>query len=107
VYYANAFPMNLNPSWCEKEATYEVRYTASLPVLGGGTIQFTMHDANCQTQQNCRSNEASTTCDSPRTIDLSGLSPAATFAQPVINTLGGKNYYPEWLYFDVKSVTSP
>jgi hypothetical protein len=106
VYYFNA--AQPSPTWCQKEASYEVKYSASFKVLGGGTMKFTVHDSNCQGQQNCGSNEASTTCDSPRSsIDLSGMSPAATFKQPPSNVVGTKTYYPQWLYFDVKSVTSP
>jgi len=105
VYYANAFPMS--PDWCQKEGSYEVGFKASFAVLGGGTIDFVIHDANCQAQQNCGGNDAATTCDSPRTISLAGLTPAGTFAQPRTNTIGSKTYYPQWLYFDVQSVTSP
>jgi hypothetical protein len=105
VYFFNAFPSN--PSWCEKEATYQVGYTASFKVLGGGTMKFTIHDANCMTQQNCGGNDSATTCDAPRTIDLSGMSPAASFGQPPVSSVSGSTYYPQWLYFDVKSVTSP
>lgn len=105
VYFANAFPMS--PDWCQKEASYEVGFKASFAVLGGGTIDFVIHDANCQAQQNCGPNDTATTCDAPRTISLAGLSPAATFAQPRTNTSGSKTYYPQWLYFDVQSVTSP
>jgi hypothetical protein len=106
VYYLNAFPAS--PDWCQKEATYQIGYTASFKVQGGGTLTFTIHDSNCQAQQNCGTNEGATTCDSPRSnIDLSGMSPAATFKQPPTNTVGSKTFYPQWLYFDVKSVTSP
>jgi hypothetical protein len=106
VYYFNS--AQPSPTWCQKEATYEVKYSASFKVLGGGTMRFIIHDSNCQAQQNCGSNEASTTCDSPRSsIDLSGMSPAATFSQPPTNVVGTKTYYPQWLYFDVTSVTSP
>jgi hypothetical protein len=106
AYYFNA--AQPSPDWCQKESSYEVKYTASFKVLGGGTMKFTIHDSNCQAQQNCGSNEGSSTCDSPRTnIDLSGMSPAATFKQAPTNVVGTKTYYPQWLYFDVKSVTSP
>jgi len=105
VYYLNAFPSS--PNYCQKEGSFEVKYTASFKVLGGGTMKFTIHDSNCQGQQNCGSNFAATTCDSPRKIDVSGMSPSATFNQPPTNTVGTKTFYPQWLYFDVKSVTSP
>jgi hypothetical protein len=97
-----------SPDWCSKEATCEVKYAASFKVLGGGTMKLTIHDTNCQGQQNCGSNENSSTCDSPRSnIDLSGMTPAATFKQPPTNIVGTKTYYPQWMYIDVKSVTSP
>jgi hypothetical protein len=105
VYYFNAFPSN--PNWCEKEASYQIGYTASFKVLGGGTMTFTVHDANCMVQQNCGGDDTATTCSAPRTIDLSGMTPPATFTQPPKNSVNGTTYYPQWLYFDVKSVTSP
>jgi hypothetical protein len=108
VYFANAFGTDtVNTSWCQKEATYQVGYTASLAVVGGGTITFTIHDTNCQAQQNCGSDDTATVCNQMRTVSLSDLSPPGSFAQPPTNNVGGKSYYPQWLYFDVKSVSSP
>jgi hypothetical protein len=34
------------------------------------------------------------------------MSPAPSFAQPPTNTVGAKTFYPQWLYFVVKSVTA-
>ena len=107
-FFANAFGTDsVNTSWCQKEATYEVRYTAKLPVMGNSVLTMTIHDTNCQAQQNCGGNDTSTVCNQMRTVSLSDLSPAGTFAQPRTNMIGGMTYYPQWLYFDVKSVTSP
>jgi hypothetical protein len=107
VYFLNAFPSG--SVWCEKEASYQIGYTASFKVLGGGSMKFTIHDANCLAQQNCGPDDSATTttCAAPRTVDLSGMTPAATFTQPPKNSVSGNTYYPQWLYFDVKSVTSP
>jgi hypothetical protein len=107
VYFLNAFPSG--SVWCEKEASYQIGYTASFKVLGGGTMKFTIHDSNCLAQQNCGPDDSATTtvCAAPRTVDLSGMTPAATFTQPPKNSVGGTTYYPQWLYFDVTSVTSP
>jgi hypothetical protein len=107
VYYFNSFPSS--PDWCQKDATYELAYTASFPVMGDSTLQFVIHDSNCQTQTNCGPDDQSTTCDAPRTIDLSGLTPPppTTFHQPPTNVIGSTTYYPQWLYFVVHSVTSP
>jgi hypothetical protein len=107
VYYFNSFPSS--PDWCQKEATYQMQYTASFKVMGGGSLQFVIHDSNCQAQMNCGGNDTSTTCDAPRTVDLSGLTPPppSTFHQPPTNVIGSTTYYPQWLYFVVHSVTSP
>ena len=108
VYFANSFPNVSN--WCQKEASYEVRYNASFPVLGGGNITFTIHDTNCRTLANCGAAEAQATCNTAtaRTIDMSGVSPAPTnFGQPRTVSLGGTTYDVQWLWIDVTSVTSP
>jgi hypothetical protein len=108
VYYANYFPNVSN--WCQKEASYEVRYNASFPVMGGGNITFTIHDSNCRTLANCGQVENQATCDTSasRMIDMSGVSPAPTnFSQPRSVSLGGTNYMVQWLWIDVTSVTSP
>jgi hypothetical protein len=107
TYYFNNFPMN--PNWCQQEATYQIKYTASFPVMGNSTMQFVIHDSNCQAQENCGSNTGATTCDAPRTIDLTGMNPPppTSFHQPPTNVLGSTTYYPQWLYFVVSSITSP
>jgi hypothetical protein len=108
VYYANYFPNVSN--WCQKEASYEVRYNASFPVLGGGTITLIIHDSNCRTLANCGQVENQATCDTAasRIIDMSGVSPAPTsFVQPRSVSLGGTSYMVQWLWIDVTSVTSP
>lgn len=108
VYYFNGSD-NPGGNYCEREATYLVKYTASFKVLGGGTMTFRLHDSNCQAQQNCGSNTDGTATCAPRTVDLTGFSPQppSTFKQPPNNVLGSKTDYPQWLFIDVTSVTSP
>jgi len=108
VYYANYFPNTSN--WCQKEASYETRFSASFPVIGGGNLTFTIHDSNCRTLANCGQVENQATCDTAaaRIIDMSGVNPAPTnFTQPRTVSLGGTTYYVQWVWFDVTSVTSP
>jgi hypothetical protein len=107
IYFFNGFPSN--PNWCGKEATYQIQYSASFQVMGNSTMEFRIHDSNCQAQQNCGPNDQSTTCDAPRTIDLSGLMPQPNPAlhQPVSQVIGTTTFYPQWLYFVVPSITSP
>jgi hypothetical protein len=109
VYYLNAFPyppitFGLD-TYCEAHETFPMRYTASLPVLGGGTINMVFHDSNCLGQQNCGAPNRQLTCANPRSVDLTGMSPRpSSFTQPYLQSNG---YYPQWLFFDVKTVTTP
>jgi hypothetical protein len=106
IYFTNSF-QNTN-GFCEKEATYETRFTASFPVLGGGTITPVVHDSNCRTLANCGSVEQQMTCNTAasRVIDMSGLTPAPTnFTQPRQGSANGSTYQIQWLWIDVTSVT--
>jgi hypothetical protein len=110
VYYLNAFPSVSGglDSWCEMHETFPMKYTASFPVTGGGTIKLILHDSNCLGQMNCGGPNRQTTCANSRTIDLTGMSPQPTSppspTQPYKQSNG---FYPQWLFFNVKSVTSP
>jgi len=101
VYYMNAFPTA--SGYDGRHETFVMKFNASFPVLGGGKITFVIHDSNCLGQQNCGQNLDST-CTAPRSVDLNGMSPAATFAQPVVNNVAGGTWHPQWLYFDILSV---
>jgi len=107
IYFTNSF-QNTN-SFCEKEATYETRFNASFPVMGGGNIVFAVHDSNCRTLQNCGAVESQMTCNTAasRVIDMSGLTPAApaSFTQPPTGTVNGATYEIQWEWIDVTSVT--
>jgi len=109
VYYLNGSAEGtMSGGDCEREASYLVKYKASFKALGGGKITLRLHDQNCSAQQNCGSDtQGGTTC-SPRTVNMTGLSvpPPANFVQPPSNQLA-KLYYPQWVIFDVLSVTTP
>jgi hypothetical protein len=103
VYYLNAVqPTSI---YCQRHETFVMKYTATFPVLGGGSILARIHDSNCAGQQNCGGFDLQTTCGSPRMVSLVGMDPQPTssFVQPPITN----SYHPQWLFFDVKSVTSP
>jgi hypothetical protein len=109
VYYFNASD-NGGGSFCEREATYLVKYTASFKVVGAGSLQFRIHDNNCKAQQNCGSNIDPNSNCSPRTVDLGGMSPqppAGTPAakQPPANAFA-KTYYPQWMWITATEVTA-
>jgi hypothetical protein len=105
LYYLNSFPST--PSgWCEKHETFPMKYTASFKVMGGGKLTMVIHDSNCLGQQNCGGPDSQPSCASPRTMDLTGM-PAVTSPMPFTQPYKQSNgFYPQWLYFDVKSVTA-
>jgi hypothetical protein len=106
IYFTNSFQNS--SGFCEKEATYETRFTASFPVMGGGTITPAVHDTNCRTLANCGSVEGQMSCNTAaaRVIDMSGLTPAPTnFTQPRTGTVNSATYQIQWVWIDVTSVT--
>jgi len=92
-------------TYCERDATYLVKYKASFKAMGGGTLTFKIHDQDCRAQQNCGSNTDRSSPCMPRTVDLAGMAeqPPSTFTQPPSN----QAYKPQWLWIAVTSVTSP
>ena len=104
VYYTNAFAGTVDGT----HEVFPVKFSASFPVLGGGTITLVIHDSNCLAQQNCGTNtDPAAMCDAPRAVDMTGFAgvPPAGFAQPYSQQHAPSNWYPQWLLFDVKSIT--
>jgi hypothetical protein len=104
VYYLNAFPST--SAFCERHETFVMKYSASFPVLGGGSIKAVIHDSNCLGQQNCGGIDSQPTCATPRSVDLTGMSPQPV-NPPSAQPFSQNGFHPQWLLFDVKTVTSP
>jgi hypothetical protein len=107
IYYTNSIP---NTDGVHE--TFPMKFKASFPVLGGGTITLIIHDSNCLGQQNCGPDpDPNAMCiqpapGGPRTIDISGMSPQPmNFVQPYSQVHTPNPWYPQWLLFDVQSVT--
>jgi hypothetical protein len=107
VYYTNSIP---NTDGVHE--TFPIKLKASFPVLGGGTITLLIHDSNCLGQQNCGADDnAAAMCVvppplGPRTMDISGMSPSPpNFIQPYSQPHAPDPWHPQWLLFDVQSVT--
>ena len=102
-------------AWCQKEATYETRFTASFPVMGGGTITLVTHDTNCRTLGELRFRRGAGELQQQRRAhhrhdrpDAASDGPGGgTFTQPRTGSLAGSTYYLQWIWIDVTSVTSP
>ena len=108
VYYFNAYPQGIG--YDGRHETFFAKFTAKFAVLGGGTLKLVIHDSNCRGQQNCgiTGGQQADECTMHRTIDLSGMSPPppSTFVQPytLVDSMA-REMYPQWLYWDVKSIT--
>jgi len=103
VYYLNAVqPTSI---YCQRHETFYIKFTTTFPVIGGGSILARIHDSNCAGQQNCGGQDSQNSCASPRTVSVLGMDPQppSTFINPPVTN----GYHPQWLFFDVKSVTGP
>jgi hypothetical protein len=110
IYYFNAFSPTVLTQNVPMDARHEtvfMGFRASFPVMAGGRLTFVIHDSNCLGQQNCgQTTETQTACSAPRAISLAGMSPQppSTFVQPYTQS---NQFHPQWLFFDVTSVTTP
>jgi len=50
-YYLNSFPQTNTPY--EDHQTFPISYTHTIPVVGGGTIEYSTADRNCHAVDNC------------------------------------------------------
>ncbi len=104
VFYFNGSDVE-GGNWCEKEASYIAKYTATFKVKGGGTLSFKIHDQNCKAQQNCGPDPDPNSLCNPREIDLAGVSPLPPDSMmfPPTNVLD-KTYYPQWMWIVATAV---
>ncbi|HEX6766874.1 MAG TPA: hypothetical protein VF103_15370, partial [Polyangiaceae bacterium] len=105
TYYTNGFPTGTGDGW---HGTVPIKIINSFVVAGRGNVELVIHDSNCQGQQNCGpTGDTKTNCTAapgPRTIDLNGMDPMpANFSQPY--TQSNNMLHPQWLLWDVKSIT--
>jgi hypothetical protein len=106
-YFNNSSNTATDGGDCEREASYLVGYTASFKVMGGGTLQFRIHDNNCKAIQNCgKVTDKSAPC-SPRTVDLSKMSVQPPSSSPAAKQppMDG-TWYPQWMWIVATSVTA-
>jgi hypothetical protein len=104
TYFLNGIPSTSD--MCDAELTYDVQYKASFVIMGDSTITLSTHASDCHALQNCGADPAGAGCD-PRIIDVEGVQVKASPMQPIFDYLGGAEFYPQWLVFDIQSITSP
>src|SRR5262245_20042860 len=85
--------------------TFAIDYTKTIPVTGGGMVSLSVFDSNCALVQNCGPTANNNMCTAPRSVSLTGATPAvANFTQPFSGNVTGA--YGQWVHFDVTSVTA-
>lgn len=103
VYFLNSVTVAQNPHASGSPTThltFDIDYTATIKVQGGGKVTLKVTDSNCTQVQNCGPTTGNS-CLAPRTVSLAGATPAApSFAQP----FQSGNYYGQWVFFDVTDV---
>jgi len=107
TYYLNSVITNENPHASNNittHLTFPIDYTKTIPVMGNSTVTLKVFDSNCALVQNCGPTSGNS-CQSPRTVSLSGAMPAApaSFQQPFQGNVTGA--YGQWVHFDVLGVT--
>ena len=108
VYFLNAAD-NPGGSYCEKEATYLVKYNASFKVMGGGTM--TVHDSRLQLQGTAELRLDRELDSAMRPAQLSDFGrPVPAAACHIHAAAAGRfrprAYYPQRLWITAKSVTA-
>jgi hypothetical protein len=78
-YYLNSLPSGTSVNY-ENHRTFPIHYTKTIPVPGGGRIDFFSGDSNCRAVNNCGAGARSTTCAATagRNIPVGTGEPAAT-----------------------------
>lgn len=84
--------------------TFPINYTKTIKVMGNSMVTLKVFDSNCTLVQNCGPTSGNT-CTAPRTVSLTGVTPAApsSFMQPYQMPTGR---YGQWVFFDVTNVTA-
>lgn len=104
VYFLNSVTEGQNPHASSSPTvhkSFNVDYSATIKVPGGGKISLKVTDSNCVQIQNCGDSTGGQCASGARTVPLNDASPAApAFAQPPANG----NFFGQWVFFDVTKV---
>ena len=103
TYFLNGIPSTSGK--CDEKITYEVSYKNKFVIMGDSTITLSNHLSDCQALQNCGA-MATGDC-AARTVDVTGVEVHASPYQPVADIFNDTKFYPQWMVFDVQSITSP
>jgi hypothetical protein len=107
-YYLNSFP-SVAPFY-ENHQTFPIHYTKTIPVPGGGSIDYFMSDSNCHAVDNCGPGVYNGTCTASRSVpnEADLVIPDNYMGQPVanINLYGGATqpFKAQLIHITVNSV---
>jgi hypothetical protein len=102
-YFLNGIPSTSEA--CDAEITYDVQYKAQFVIMGDSTITLQTRASDCTMLENCGADPAAG-CE-PRIVNVDGVEVRASPSQPIFDYLNGMDIYPQWLVFDIQSITTP
>ena len=70
-YYLNSFPQTTTAY--ENHQTFLIKYTKTIPVVGGGSVDLYVSDSNCHAVDNCGPGVYAGTCTASRNVPEPGL----------------------------------
>jgi hypothetical protein len=105
-YFLNGIPSD--SAMCDTGITYDVGYEGSFVIMGDSKVTLTAMFPDCTALQNCGADAAS--C-APRTVNVDDVEVRASSPQPVNDVFfindEQVDLYPQWLVFDIQSITTP
>lgn len=104
TYFLNGIPSTSD--MCDTGITYEVAYQASFVIMGDSVVTLSTHASDCAALQNCGADPTGAGCD-PRIVNVDGVEVRASPSQPIFDYVNGMELYPQWLVFDIQSITTP
>jgi hypothetical protein len=114
-YYLNSFPTNavsgLQGNGYETHKTYYISYTHTIPVPGGGVLEYHAGDTNCRAIDNCGNQVLTQDCQANQGRSVPGATvPGMYMGQAVsgFNTHNGASqpYHSHLIHIKVISVTA-
>jgi hypothetical protein len=106
-YYLNSFPQTTVAY--ENHQTFPLKYTKTIPVPGGGSVELFMGDSNCRAVNNCGPGVFSGVCSASRKIPETGFTVPTMYMGKAVSTLNAVNgaaepYHAQLIHIVVTAV---
>jgi hypothetical protein len=109
-YYLNSFPQTTTAY--ENHQTFPIHYQKTIPVVGGGTIEYYVSDSNCRAVDNCGPGVYAGSCTASRNVpqEPNLVLPTMYMGKAVTNlnviTHMSQPYHSQLIHITVNSVAT-